>query len=201
MAMLEVNDNKILFDSNLFLNVKSLIPKLQKQFPLDTFKMDHFSINGIPVDYLGEDPSLIRPISDEDIIKCTFSNYKNLELLSEIKPLLDKVIAKTIQVSNEINQDICLDTESSLNKIIDGVDTFIQSMNYLVENIEDNEDFKENLPLQELQIHLLSVLKAIHTAFKKEDWIMLTDLLEYELKDNLTQWKILIIPNIKMFLS
>lgn len=51
--------------------------------------------------------------------------------------------------------------------------------------------------IQKLDIHLLSVLKALIPAKEKNDIIMLCDLLEYELVDNLTQWKIKIIPNLK----
>lgn len=51
--------------------------------------------------------------------------------------------------------------------------------------------------LQKLEIHLLSVLKALLQAKEKDDVIMLCDLLEYELIDNLTQWKIKILPELK----
>lgn len=51
--------------------------------------------------------------------------------------------------------------------------------------------------IQKLDIHLLSVLKALIPAKEKNDVIMLCDLLEYELVDNLTQWKIKIIPSLK----
>ncbi|MCF8058163.1 MAG: hypothetical protein K9K67_02635 [Bacteriovoracaceae bacterium] len=51
--------------------------------------------------------------------------------------------------------------------------------------------------IQKLDIHLLSVLKALIPAKEKNDIIMLCDLLEYELIDNLTQWKIKIIPSLK----
>jgi hypothetical protein len=51
--------------------------------------------------------------------------------------------------------------------------------------------------IQKLEYHLLSVLKALLPAKEKQDIIMLCDLIEYELIDNLTQWKIDIIPGLK----
>ena len=54
------------------------------------------------------------------------------------------------------------------------------------------------LPIKNLQIHLLSVLKAIETAHNSKDIVMLEDLLEFELKDNLTKWKILVTPALKI---
>lgn len=51
--------------------------------------------------------------------------------------------------------------------------------------------------VQRLEIHLLSIMKAILQAKEKNDVIMLCDLLEYELIDNLTQWKIKVLPELK----
>jgi hypothetical protein len=59
-----------------------------------------------------------------------------------------------------------------------------------------NKSFKDE-SIQKLEIHLLSVLKALVAAKEKEDVIMLCDLLEYELMDNLTQWKIKVLPELK----
>ncbi len=58
------------------------------------------------------------------------------------------------------------------------------------------KNFKDE-SIQKLEIHLLSVLKALVGAKEKEDVIMLCDLLEYELMDNLTQWKIKVLPELK----
>jgi hypothetical protein len=51
--------------------------------------------------------------------------------------------------------------------------------------------------LQDQEIGLLSILKAVLPAKEKNDIIMFCDLLEYELIDNLTQWKIQVIPELK----
>lgn len=58
-------------------------------------------------------------------------------------------------------------------------------------NIGSEENIKQ------IKIHLLSILKAVKTAENNRDSTMLVDLLEYELQDNLTQWKIKAIPQIK----
>ena len=57
-------------------------------------------------------------------------------------------------------------------------------------------NFKDE-SIQKLEIHLLSVMKALLQAKEKNDTIMLCDLLEYELVDNLTQWKIKVLPELK----
>ena len=56
-------------------------------------------------------------------------------------------------------------------------------------------DFKNS------HIHLLFVLKAMNQAQIKGDTVALEELIKYELKDNLTQWKIDLIPQTKRLLS
>lgn len=46
-------------------------------------------------------------------------------------------------------------------------------------------------------ISLLFIMKGINQAFLKSDWTALDELIKYELKDNLTQWKINLIPLLK----
>jgi hypothetical protein len=63
---------------------------------------------------------------------------------------------------------------------------------------------KKNITLNEVKnshIHLLFVLKGINQAQLKNDELILEDLIKYELKDNLTQWKINLIPTIKRMLN
>jgi hypothetical protein len=61
---------------------------------------------------------------------------------------------------------------------------------------------KASLPaIKESHIHLLFIIKGINQAQHKNDSFVLEDLIKYELKDNLTQWKIDHIPSIKRYLS
>lgn len=55
--------------------------------------------------------------------------------------------------------------------------------------------------VKDSHIHLLFVLKAMNQAQTKQDFIALEDLIKYELKDNLTQWKIDLIPQTKKLLN
>ncbi len=54
---------------------------------------------------------------------------------------------------------------------------------------------KEMIAEQELR--LLSILKAVLNAKERQDLANLCDLLEYELIDNLTMWKVKVIPELK----
>jgi hypothetical protein len=84
-------------------------------------------------------------------------------------------------------------------EVIELMDLYIQLVTKVYKVLRTDlkiMNFKDE-NLQKLEIHLLSVLKALLQAKEKEDVIMLCDLLEYELIDNLTQWKIKILPELK----
>jgi len=55
--------------------------------------------------------------------------------------------------------------------------------------------------IKQSHIHLLFIIKGINQAHLKQDSLVLEDLIKYELKDNLTQWKIYLIPLIKRLLN
>jgi hypothetical protein len=48
-----------------------------------------------------------------------------------------------------------------------------------------------------LKLHLLSILKALKSSVQAEDFIAVHDLITEELRDNLTKWKITILPMAK----
>lgn len=55
--------------------------------------------------------------------------------------------------------------------------------------------------IKDSHIHLLFILKGMNQSQTKYDYIALEELIKYELKDNLTQWKIHLIPKLKMILN
>lgn len=84
-------------------------------------------------------------------------------------------------------------------ELVDFIDLFIQLVTRIHRTLKAQlgSEYQKSKTIQNLEIHLLSVLKAILPAKEREDVIMLCDLLEYELMDNLTQWKIRAIPELK----
>ena len=51
--------------------------------------------------------------------------------------------------------------------------------------------------IREQHISLLSILKALASAMENEDTLAQEELINYELRDNLTQWKINLLPQLK----
>lgn len=63
---------------------------------------------------------------------------------------------------------------------------------------------KRNINIPEIKqshIHLLFILKGVAQAQQKQDLFVLEDLIKHELKDNLTQWKIDLIPQTRRLLN
>lgn len=199
MAILEVNSRKIDFAEQSFFNVKSVIPRLKKEFPIEEYTIESCTINGNLVEIESDDPNLIRPIETNDHIRFEIIGHDSsvLSLVNDVSDLLDKILKKVTESSELLKNNQYYSSVQVMVKSIEAIDTFIQSITYLVQEKLLQDERVEDLPIKELQIHLLSIIKAVFSAKKNKDYIMLTDLLEYELKDNLTQWKILIIPVMK----
>lgn len=112
----------------------------------------------------------------------------------------------TVQIQKLITQynqgDLNLANQSFV-EVIELMDLYIQLVSRVYRVLRTDlktMNFKDE-SIQKLEIHLLSVMKALLQAKEKDDTIMLCDLLEYELIDNLTQWKIKILPELKKLKS
>lgn len=202
MPTIEINSQKLDFNESEFLNVKSILPKIQKNFPTNHYTYNEFKINGVAIDIDSEDPHLMRPITKEDHIQMTIQDNHTalLDIIGELNDLVERIL-KNITYCVELIEKEDFQYSLKLIQIIEAVDTFIYTANQTSKEITNLQEFHNAVPMKELQIHLLSVIKAIHSANHRKDFIMLTDLLEYELNDNLKQWKILILPILKQEIS
>lgn len=119
------------------------------------------------------------------------SNY-GVELIEISQKLIDQTITLSLSAASSKSWE-------RLSLVMDGLDMFIQT----VMSFHQVIDFKlpKNAKLlseiKSLEIHLLSVIKALNFSSQKSDPVMLCDLLEHELTDNLRQWKIKISSELK----
>ncbi len=153
--------------------------------------------------YSIDDSSPILQKTIKDFQSINFSLRTSIELafeaLDNCHTYIDIIIAKvkTLTVCyQENNPDLANETFA---EVIEILDLYIQLFSRIFKTIKRTypNQIKEIKTIQGLEIHLLSILKAVLPAKEKEDIIMLGDLLEYELIDNLTQWKIKAIPALK----
>ena len=118
------------------------------------------------------------------------------EALNDCNDYIDNINTKIKDVVIAYNDNDAETANINFATLIDSIDLFIQLISKVHRTVKSyNPDFFKNSDtIRNLEIHLLSILKALIPAKEKNDIIMLSDLLEYELADNLAQWKIKAIP-------
>lgn len=127
---------------------------------------------------------------------------------------LDTILSDTVSISLDLLSDIIQQINSfenfppekeyfwnvQLSDLSSDITKFVELTTMLSKILMS----KKSIVMPEIKqshIHLLFVLKGINQARQKHDSVILEDLIKYELKDNLTQWKIDLIPLIKRQLS
>lgn len=115
-----------------------------------------------------------------------------LEFLSDI--ILD------IQTVGEFTPDREFFWNRKLTKLTSDVGQFVELTTLLSKTIMARKG-KTISGIKSSHIHLLFIMKAMNQAQLKKDFVALEELIKYELKDNLTQWKIDLIPQTKKLLN
>jgi hypothetical protein len=119
-----------------------------------------------------------------------------------------------VQITQELLSDIILDIQSIPEFSVENETQWNQKVLRVTENVSRFVEIttligralsirkKISVPeIKQCHIHMLFVLKAINQTQINKDFTALEDLIKYELKDNLTQWKIDLIPQIKKHLT
>ena len=121
------------------------------------------------------------------------------EALDSANQYIDTIINKTYLLTESYQQNKLEQANNNFIDLIEVTDLFIQLMAKIHRNFKTNfyQEYTKPKSLQKLEIHLLSILKAMIPAKENNDIIMLCDLLEYELVDNLKMWKVKVIPVLK----
>ena len=127
---------------------------------------------------------------------------------------LDSVLSDTVSISQDLLSDIIQQINSIENFVPEKEYYWNQTLSDLSSDITKFVELTTMLSkllmahkkvatpeIKQSHIHLLFVLKGINQARQKHDSVVLEDLIKYELKDNLTQWKIDLIPLIKRQLN
>ena len=112
---------------------------------------------------------------------------------------IDSIISKIHKTAAYYQAGSLESGDLFFSQTIESLDLFIQLLSNVHHTLRGKYDqaLQLNKTFHQLEIHLLSIIKAIVPAKEKNDMVMLSDLLEYELIDNLTQWKITAIPEMK----
>lgn len=120
------------------------------------------------------------------------------EATALLPAFLERIRSSASSTSNSI-RDYGVDAGApKLATLADKIARLISVFGYIHRDCRSLSRKKDtNDSIKNIEIHLLSILKAVKSAESSKDEEMLVDLLEYELQDNLTQWKIKAIPHLK----
>lgn len=112
---------------------------------------------------------------------------------------VDHIISRIQKLIVHFNANEIQEGNQQLVEVVELMDLYIQLISkvYNVIRLNNKDQVLKDEGVQKLEIHLLSVVRALIQAKEKNDLIMLCDLLEYELIDNLTQWKIKVLPELR----
>lgn len=199
MAQITV-DNKII---NNEINPNSTVNDLIDEVLLNQKEsiVSHIVLDGKVVSIDGSNQEFESSVGKYGNIEITTQN--NLELAFDAinccGDYVDLIITHIHQLTTYYNENKTEDANRKFGEVIEIMDLFIQLVSNIHKTLKRNFDkeLKKSQTIQQLEIHLLGVLKALIPAKEKNDIIMLCDLLEYELVDNLTQWKIKALPELK----
>lgn len=123
-------------------------------------------------------------------------------------------LVNTVGLTLEFLSDIILDIQTfgeftaereffwnrKLTKLTNDVSQFVELTTLLSKTIMIRKG-QTIAEIKESHISLLFIMKALNQAQMKQDYVALEELIKYELKDNLTQWKIDLIPQTKKLLN
>lgn len=130
------------------------------------------------------------PLYNQDFVRSTIE--LTLEFLSDISSSIS-FFSENIE-KNELQRNILA------KRLTQDISRFVELTTLLSKKVVVSQPhiLKE---IKDSHIHLLFIMKGIISAQLKNDIIALEELIKYELKDNLTQWKIHLIPKIKSVLN
>ena len=114
---------------------------------------------------------------------------------------IDLVIQKINLLMEDYNKNDLNQLNAHFIEVVENMDLFVQ----LIDNINKTlylyfgEKYNKDKIIRNLESALLSIVKSLIPVKEKNDIIMLCDLLQYELVDNLEEWKMKAIPELKRF--
>lgn len=133
----------------------------------------------------------------------TFSSNERVTFLSDCTFLSQELLSDILYSINNF-PDFSSSNEYHINRhliqLTGDIGQFVELTSLLAKLLQST--MKQAIPgIKDSHIHLLFILKGINQARAKQDLIALEELIKYELKDNLTQWKIDLIPQTKRLLN
>lgn len=201
MAQVTINHEDLSLNLKKDQSIGDVMNKLCDEILKDSEIITSIHINGQELSQSEENGLLPKQASSFESINFTVKTSSELafEALDSCSSYIDVVIAKIHELGRLYAAGEIQLANNLFSEVIEIMDLFIQLVTKIHSTFRTNlgDKFVKTETLQTLEIHLLSILKGLVPAKEKNDIVMLCDLLEYELVENLTQWKIKAIPELK----
>lgn len=201
MTLIRLNGEQLSYKHDQNITLNELVDQLLAGHLTKEEVITAISVNGKTLSGKEESECLPRSLNDFEFVDLTAQS--NLELafdaLDSCNGYIDVLTEKVHELIALYHDNQIDAANDKFSDIIEVVDLFVQLMTKINRTLKSNlgDAFKKSRSVQNLEIHLLSIVKGLLPAKENNDIIMLCDLLEYELVDNLTQWKIKAIPELK----
>ena len=200
MTLVRVNSKKVESKIDNKKSINAVMDFILEDLANEEEVVSNIHVNGQEI-APDEEAIMNAPISEFDSIDFTITKSVDLafDALDSSGAYIDIMIEKIQELTSLYQQNQNAKANKLFGETIEIIDLFIQLMTRVQRTFKKSGLVKgpKTETIAQLEIHLLSILKALLPAKEKEDIIMLCDLLEYELIDNLTQWKIKAVPELK----
>lgn len=201
MTEISINSAPLKNEFNSNATVNELIHHILNNRASDTDIITAMTIDGKLLSAEDETRYMAHTIGQHKQIDLEIKSDMDLahEALDSCNGYVDTIVAKIHELIELYSENRQQEANATFAEVVDIIDLYVQLISKITSTFRRNmgNRFKTSTTIQNLEIHLLSVMKAMLPAKEKNDIIMLCDLLEYELIDNLTQWKIKAIPELR----
>lgn len=172
-----------------FSDLKSLIRTIETELQADGFVVCQFVLNGMT---LSEDDEKRMEKASVNEIKELVIRYQNLdELLDSLLRGWIEEIPKLVAQADELSQEA---REQRLDQKLTPLVRFVDSCQFLVDSLNSFRTIIEVEAIAEgnrwgvLEQKFQSSVGELLNAFEKKDYVLVADVLEYDVADALQNW-------------
>ncbi len=182
-----------------FSDLETLIHQITLQKNSDDKYIAEVKVNGGAIDLLVE--HLTERLNDTDTV--SFKLLTSLELAFEVidstHKYIECIMSKVDEVVLNCSKGNLEEVNLCFTEVIELIDIFTQLITKTIATFKEADLIEREIQneIHEIESQLLMILKGLLTAKELNNVSMLCDLLQYELIDNLTRWKIQIFSKIK----
>ena len=154
--------------------------------------ISHLKLNGRDVDVDSRE-TLQAPVDKINLLEIEISSLSSLinKNISNAEEYLEKLIPGIRKASELFHSGNDQEANKFFLKIVDGIEWFSQVIDAVLKIMGDKGDalYLNRKSVLERKQQLLDLTSQMLTANKNKDWVLLADLLEYEIMPYYQEWQ------------